>query len=407
MVGWRDIKRKARRDLHRAFEVPAIYRAPGSTIWVNCRVRVHDKIAPLGQVEGVNYIYAEREEAQPKIIFLASEVVPHRGGIVSVDVGEAYRVDHTEPRDNITISAPAYRLGESELAGLPTPNATDEFFLCGANGFDPAAQFGEWEASMIGSVLKFGNPLVANFTAPFNTHTWENGDFLPRKVNEVYDFQIKLAVVSGIVDNFLTVQFGTFTTTIPISNVSGAVNHYQISAAFMATDLNAVPIIVSSYGPMSITEAKISVSPRVIGTPEAVLDAAVPSTYHYLQFTGAFPVQIENSHVLDMSSTSVIIKRLAPNDPDKALNTGADLAANPGKLYDVQIRADVTSQIIENSLTFTLGGVDITKDIPAASGLPVSITASWIVRMDDPKAVTIKSDGPMRLNSATIEIIPR
>ena len=66
---------------------------------------------------------AEREEAKPKLIFSTDEITFVRNGaIVSVEAGEAYRVELAHPADDTSITADVTRLSASEAASLPIPD---------------------------------------------------------------------------------------------------------------------------------------------------------------------------------------------------------------------------------------------------------------------------------------------
>lgn len=116
----RDIKRKARRDLHQAMSVPALYIAQTGATPVECTVRVHTHSAPVGQLAG--FAGAERLEPTPKLRFFRSEVdAPARGAIVSVEAGEAYRISNPHPADDAFVFADVTKLSATEAAGLPVP----------------------------------------------------------------------------------------------------------------------------------------------------------------------------------------------------------------------------------------------------------------------------------------------
>jgi hypothetical protein len=130
IMSFRSIKRAARRALHQEMRVPAFYIPPGGAESVPCYVRVHTAFKALGDVKGTSYSYAEREDTVPKIIFMRDQVLPRRQGVVSVEPGEAYRLDATEPPDDLTITARAVRLTEQEALGLglPVPEEADDSF---------------------------------------------------------------------------------------------------------------------------------------------------------------------------------------------------------------------------------------------------------------------------------------
>lgn len=132
---FREIKAAARATVHSTMQVAALYLienpayvSPLDTpdedqyFETPVNVRVHSGKIALGDMKGTNFHFAERTEDNPSIIFLYSEMPePERNAIVSVVAGEAYRLDHVEPRDNLTITAAALRMSVSETAGLPVP----------------------------------------------------------------------------------------------------------------------------------------------------------------------------------------------------------------------------------------------------------------------------------------------
>lgn len=124
MSSFRDIKRDARRVVHENMRVPALYIADPTKphLTVPCMVRVHTRFGALGGMAGTNFHAAERHEALPQIIFWRDELpTPVRGALVSVEPGEAYRVDHVMPPDDQTITATVVILKASDTTALPTP----------------------------------------------------------------------------------------------------------------------------------------------------------------------------------------------------------------------------------------------------------------------------------------------
>lgn len=102
--------------------LPALYVAGNGASPLPVHVRLHTKFDALGDQTGTNLASAEREEIIPRILFMRSELpFPARGAIISVEPGEAYRIDHVEPADDITITANVIRLSKREAEGLPTP----------------------------------------------------------------------------------------------------------------------------------------------------------------------------------------------------------------------------------------------------------------------------------------------
>lgn len=107
-------------------QVEALYLASGSAESgdaspVEIQVRVHYSDKALGDQAGTNFHFAEREEIVPRLIFMRAQITPVRGAIVSVENGEAYRIDHLLPPDDITVTAEVIRLPPEDTFGLPIP----------------------------------------------------------------------------------------------------------------------------------------------------------------------------------------------------------------------------------------------------------------------------------------------
>lgn len=112
-----------RRDLHAQASVPAFYFAPGVAAdgdYTEITVRFFDKVADLGDAKGYDGA-AERRDTKPRLLFLRSEVEPERGAVVSIEAGEAYKVDLTQPPNDITTTAEVKRLSASAAAAYPVP----------------------------------------------------------------------------------------------------------------------------------------------------------------------------------------------------------------------------------------------------------------------------------------------
>lgn len=121
MASFRDIKRKARRALHQKMLVPALY-IVGDSAPVLVHVRVHTKFDALGDMKGTNFNYAERQDVLPRLLFMRDEVaMPARGAYVSISATEAYTIDHTDPADDISITAFVTPVLASEFAALDLP----------------------------------------------------------------------------------------------------------------------------------------------------------------------------------------------------------------------------------------------------------------------------------------------
>lgn len=122
MPGIRDIKRAARQRLHDHLAVSALYIPVTGATPVPVTVRVHTK---FNMASGGTPEWAERAEAEPKLIFRASEL-PANGlrtkAVVSVEAGEAYHIEAADPVDDAGyVRARVTRLAAAQTAGLPVP----------------------------------------------------------------------------------------------------------------------------------------------------------------------------------------------------------------------------------------------------------------------------------------------
>lgn len=121
-MGFRELKAKARRDLHEKLRVPALYYAPGTSVGVPCSVRVHTKLnKQQGDLAGTNFSYAEQEEHIPAVLFWLSEIDPDNKAVVMISETEGYRVNHTRQPDGLTITAEVAQLTRAELAAYAAP----------------------------------------------------------------------------------------------------------------------------------------------------------------------------------------------------------------------------------------------------------------------------------------------
>lgn len=85
-------------------------------------VRVHTKWDRAGDMAGTNLSYAETQEINPHIIFMVDELAaPVRNAVVSIALGEAYRIDNVKPPDDITVTAETTRIPVKNTIGLPVP----------------------------------------------------------------------------------------------------------------------------------------------------------------------------------------------------------------------------------------------------------------------------------------------
>ncbi len=120
MSRFREIKRTMRRDVHQEMSVPALYLPAPNAPGIDCAVRVHRRSdMPNFNDEAVMAFTEDR------IRFLRSELptVLRQNSIVSVEAGEAYRVEFWYPKDDQYITARVVPMTEAEAAGLPVPSS--------------------------------------------------------------------------------------------------------------------------------------------------------------------------------------------------------------------------------------------------------------------------------------------
>lgn len=121
-MSFRKEKAKARLALHHRMQVTALLyedgpNGPSSLAYP----RVNSKIDAAGDLQGTSLAYAESVEVQPKLIFLRAEHVPKKKSVYSISDVEAYRVDHLEPADTITVTAICVALSREEAAQYDPP----------------------------------------------------------------------------------------------------------------------------------------------------------------------------------------------------------------------------------------------------------------------------------------------
>ena len=137
MKAWRDHLRQGRRVIHQTMGVPAILLlARGGTPHpVTIRGPHTKRPLSIGDLAGGGEGWAERESTQPRILLWRAELpfAPRNGCIISVEAGEAYRVETVEAPQDQTIYVNVVQLTLAETAGLPVP----------ANSSVPSAPAGE------------------------------------------------------------------------------------------------------------------------------------------------------------------------------------------------------------------------------------------------------------------------
>jgi hypothetical protein len=131
-MNFRDQKRRARRDLHETLQVPVLYLrslASDHATAVPLTVRLWQAWGQIGDVKGSRIYPGEMQNEKDRIRFNMNEISRiETGAIVSVEPGEAYRVDNTLPLDDEFQTAEVTRLSAADAQDLPVP-APDEDFV--------------------------------------------------------------------------------------------------------------------------------------------------------------------------------------------------------------------------------------------------------------------------------------
>lgn len=119
---FREVLRKGRRDLHDHMLVPALYIAFDGATPIPVDVRVQRQFVQTADMGSKVKGYAQMVEINPRVTFLVEQLADARhGAIFSIAEGEAYRVERTDPPNDITRSADVVPLSQSEATGLPLP----------------------------------------------------------------------------------------------------------------------------------------------------------------------------------------------------------------------------------------------------------------------------------------------
>lgn len=120
----RDIRRQQRATVHREMAVPAVYIPVPNATPVPCTVRPWRKAdgTTVGKLPGMAGA-ATGAEPEDQLRFLLAEFTAplRRDAIVSVEPGEAYRLDHSYPAELGYQTWRVIILPVAETTGLPTP----------------------------------------------------------------------------------------------------------------------------------------------------------------------------------------------------------------------------------------------------------------------------------------------
>lgn len=119
----RQAKRRMRADVHREGAVRALYIPAPSATPVPCTVRVWLKtdqfVKPMGSTDA-----AQMAEPEDRLRFDLSQFshALFRNAVVSIEPGEAYRIDHLYPADLGYQTARVIPLKAAETTALPVPD---------------------------------------------------------------------------------------------------------------------------------------------------------------------------------------------------------------------------------------------------------------------------------------------
>ncbi len=128
MSSWREHKRKARADIHRTFQVPAVYLTHAAGAPIRCNVRIHSKVN-VNQNEFTWPSTAGHLEIDPYIIFDSAEVSkPLANSYLIAGPREIYRLGVSEPFREAYAKSEMTVLTEVECTNLiaSISNLTDE-----------------------------------------------------------------------------------------------------------------------------------------------------------------------------------------------------------------------------------------------------------------------------------------
>lgn len=110
-MGWREVKDRARAQVHGTFGYPAVYTPPTATLPEHssaCNVRLFESVILAGDFDSSGM--AEQNVSAPEMVFLVSEVSPVVGAICAVTGVSSYRIEYVYPVDGITVKAEVSRV---------------------------------------------------------------------------------------------------------------------------------------------------------------------------------------------------------------------------------------------------------------------------------------------------------
>jgi hypothetical protein len=94
-MGWAEIRQRARRTVHSAFSLPAIYYPPDGSPGVSCSARMHNEMRTFGDLDREGF--AQNIEDVNQVIFDALEVEPEKKGRIDFGTGKVFRIENVLP----------------------------------------------------------------------------------------------------------------------------------------------------------------------------------------------------------------------------------------------------------------------------------------------------------------------
>lgn len=105
MSTFRDMKRRARAQLHAELSEPVLY-LPGRNEYPQVTsVRLHLNFSLLGDLLATRVGFGDAQDVSPRIVFLREDCRPQRDGYVITEYMGAFYIDHIQDPDDITITA--------------------------------------------------------------------------------------------------------------------------------------------------------------------------------------------------------------------------------------------------------------------------------------------------------------
>lgn len=105
MATFRELKRRARRQLHETLSEPALYFSRREDTPQAVTVRLHLNFSLLGDLLATRVGFGDVQEMTPRIVFMLADGRPARDGyVVTEDMG-AFYIDNVQDPDDITMTA--------------------------------------------------------------------------------------------------------------------------------------------------------------------------------------------------------------------------------------------------------------------------------------------------------------